>query len=366
MALPGLTVTANRSEFLDADTGVRTRFGAGIVSEVGHEVERLSCERALILSTPQQSDAALMLAETIGLRSAGVFTKAAMHTPVEISAEAVSHAQAVNADCVVSMGGGSTIGLGKAIAFRTDLPQITIPTTYAGSEATPILGQTEDGVKTTLSDGKVLPEVILYDPELVRTLPVAMSITSGLNAMAHAVEALYAQNRGEKSTAQAIEGLEALIGGLPQVISNPGNLEARQTTQYGAWLCGTVLGKVGMALHHKLCHTLGGSFDLPHAETHAVVLPHAVAYNERSARMELEPLASLLGKTSAAVGLYQFSKSINAPMALKEFGLKEKQLDRAAELAVKNSYWNPHPVDQREIRDMLQSIWSGDVPAHLE
>ena len=366
MALPGLTVTANRSEFLDADTGVRIRFGAGVVSEAGNEVERLSCERALILSTPQQSDAALMLAETIGIRAAGVFTKAAMHTPVEISEEAVSHAKGVNADCVVSMGGGSTIGLGKAIAFRTDLPQITIPTTYAGSEATPILGQTEDGVKTTLTDKRVLPEVILYDPELVRTLPVAMSVTSGLNAMAHAAEALYAQNRTETSTAQALEGLEALIDGLPQVIANPNSLEARQTTQYGAWLCGTVLGKVGMALHHKLCHTLGGSFDLPHAETHAVVLPHAIAYNERSAGKELKPLADLLGKGRAAGGLYEFSRSLNAPMALSAFGLKESQLDRAAELSVKKPYWNPHPISKEEIRAMLQSIWSGDAPAHIE
>ena len=154
------------------DTGVRVRFGAGILQETGSEIERLNGRHAFILSTPQQSESALSLAENIGSRSAGVFSRATMHTPTEVTEEALAHAQSIGADCLVAVGGGSTIGLGKAIALRTDLPQIVIPTTYAGSEATPILGQTENGVKTTLVDNKVLPETILYDPTLVRTLPV--------------------------------------------------------------------------------------------------------------------------------------------------------------------------------------------------
>ena len=179
----------------------------------------------------------------------------------------------------MALGGGSTTGLGKAIALRTDLPQIVIPTTYAGSEATAIIGETKDGVKVTQRTLKVLPEVIVYDVDLNMTLPPALTATSGINAIAHAVEALYAQDQNPVTSLMAEEGIRALARALPVIVKEPGNVEARSDALYGAWLCGTCLNAVGMALHHKLCHTLGGSFDLPHAETHTVVLPHATAYN---------------------------------------------------------------------------------------
>jgi maleylacetate reductase len=185
---------------------VRVRFGEGIRREIRAEVERLGCKRALVLSTPAQADAAMEVAADLNGLAAGIFTRAAMHTPVEVTAEALEHAKSIDADCLVALGGGSTTGLGKAIAYRTDLPQIVVPTTYAGSEVTAILGQTENGVKTTVTDPKIQPEVILYDAELVRSLPVAMTVTSALNAMAHAAEALYAQNRNPMSTMIAIEG----------------------------------------------------------------------------------------------------------------------------------------------------------------
>ena len=365
MALPQPKQSTDHAEYHLEETGVRVRFGVGVLDETGHEIERLGCKRALILSTPQQSDTALSLAEKVGGLSAGVFTRATMHTPTQVSEEAVAHAASVDADCVVSIGGGSTIGLGKAIALRTDLPQIVIPTTYAGSEATPILGQTEDGVKTTLVDAKVLPEVILYDPTLVRTLPVAMTVTSALNAMAHAAEALYAQNRTDESTQMAKDGLQAFVQGLPSVLNDPADLEARQETLYGAWLCGTVLGRVGMALHHKLCHTLGGSLNLPHADTHAIILPHAMAFNERTAAQELAPIAEMLGASSAGQGLYAFAKQLNAPLALRDLGVTEVNLDHVSELAVKNPYWNPQPVTREDVRAMLQAAWAGDPPVHI-
>lgn len=285
-----------------------------------------------------------------------------MHTPVNVTEAAMAHVAETKADCIIAIGGGSTIGLGKAIAYRSDLPQIVIPTTYAGSEATPILGQTEDGVKTTLSHPSVLPEVILYDPELVSTLPVAMTVTSALNAMAHAAEALYAPNRTAETTAMAIDGLKAFVDGLPQVIANPTDLAAREATQRGAWACGTVLGQVGMALHHKLCHTLGGSFDLPHAETHAIVLPHAIAYNARAAAAELQPICDLLGGDNAGLALHDFAKKMNAPLALRDLGLREEDLDRAADLATQKPYPNPQPVTREDIRALLQAAWAGDTP----
>lgn len=272
-------------------------------------------------------------------------------------------ARDLGADVLVSVGGGSTTGLGKAIALRTDLPQIVVPTTYAGSEATGILGQTENGVKTTLTSPRVQPEVILYDAELVTSLPVGMTVTSALNAMAHAAEGLYARDRSPLSSLMAVEGLRAFRDSLPAVMSRPDDVAARGQTLYGAWLCGTVLGQVGMALHDKLCHTLGGSFDLPHAETHAVILPHALAFNAEAVPDLLAPVSELFGHGNPGAGLWHFAREARAPLALRDLGLKESDLDRAADLALANPYWNPRPVTRDGIRGLLQAAWAGVEPA---
>jgi maleylacetate reductase len=342
---------------------VRVRFGAGIRRQASEEVARLGCRRALVLSTPQQADAAMELAQEIGDAAVGVYTRAAMHTPVNVTEDAVAHARSLRADCLVAIGGGSTTGLGKAIALRTDLPQIVIPTTYAGSEATNILGQTENGIKTTMTDPKVQPEVILYDSELVRTLPVGMTVTSALNAMAHAAEGLYARDRNPVSTLLAVEGLRAFADALERVVAAPTDLTARGETLYGAWLCGTVLGQVGMALHHKLCHTLGGSFELPHAETHAIVLPHALAYNARAVPRALTPITEIFGGTAPGASLHVFAAKLGAPLALKDIGFKEADIERAAEIATSKPYWNPQPVMKQEIVTLLSAAWRGDPPA---
>ncbi|MEM6381915.1 MAG: maleylacetate reductase [Pseudomonadota bacterium] len=355
-------MTHFQPSFEAQNTAVRVRFGAGVRAEIEAEIDRLGCSRALVLSTPPQADGALDMAAKLNGKAAGVYTKATMHTPVDVTADAIAHAKSVEADCVVALGGGSTTGLGKAIAYQTDLPQIVIPTTYAGSEATAILGQTENGVKTTVTDPKIQPEVILYDAELVATLPVPMTVTSALNAMAHAAEALYAVNRNPVSTMLAIEGLAAFQRALPAVIDKPGDLHARGETLYGAWLCGSVLGQVGMALHHKLCHTLGGSFDLPHAETHAIVLPHAIAYNGVAASDELQPICDLFGGNEPGASLHAFAGSVGAPLALRELGLKESDLERAADLAVSKPYPNPRPVERQAILTLLQAAWAGDEP----
>ncbi len=352
-----------QESFATTFPAVRVRFGAGVRHKVGEEMEAMGLHRALILTTPQQADTGAEFAALLGARAAGVYSGAAMHTPVAISEEATAKALALGADCVVAVGGGSTTGLGKAIALRTDLPQIVVPTTYAGSEATGILGQTEGGKKTTLTSPKVQPEVILYDAELVRTLPVGMTVTSALNAMAHAAEGLYAQNRSPISTLMALEGLRAFRDALPRVLENPDDLHARGETLYGAWLCGTVLGMVGMALHHKLCHTLGGSFDLPHAETHSVILPHAIAYNEAAAARELAPVAGIFGGKSAGRALHDFAIRMKAPLALRDLGMKEADLDRATEIATQNPYWNPRPVEAGALRRLLQNAWDGAAPA---
>jgi alcohol dehydrogenase class IV len=340
----------------------RVVFGFGTLERVSDEVRALGCRRALVLSTPQQADAARDLSERLGGLSAGLFTEAAMHTPVEVTERAMQVVRESGADCTVALGGGSTTGLGKAIALRTDLPQIVIPTTYAGSEATPILGETKDGLKTTQKSPKILPEVIVYDVDLTLTLPPGLSAASGMNAIAHAVEGLYTQDANPIVSLMAEEGIRALGAALPRIVRDPADREARSDALYGAWLCGVVLGSVGMALHHKLCHTLGGTFDLPHAETHTVVLPHAAAYNAPAAPEAMARVARALGVVDAPTGLYDLAKGLGAPIALKDIGMPESGLDRAADLAVANPYWNPRPIERAGIRALLDDAFWGRRP----
>lgn len=340
----------------------RIVFGSGTLAAAGEELTRLGCGRALVLSTPQQAESAASLAQDLGAHCVGTFTKAAMHTPVEVTAEAVQVAETAGADCVISLGGGSTTGLGKAIGLRAHLPQIAIPTTYAGSEATPILGETAGGRKTTQRAPQILPDVVLYDVELTLGLPVPLSVTSGLNAIAHALEARYARERNPVISLLAVEATRALIDALRRLVTSPRDRDARSDALYGAWAAGTCLGSVGMALHHKICHVLGGSFDLPHSETHAVILPHAAAYNEVAAADLLAPIAALLGSSSPGIGLYDLGQELGAPLRLAELGMPYDGLDKAADEIVASPYWNPRPIEREAIRQLLEDAFEGKRP----
>jgi alcohol dehydrogenase class IV len=339
----------------------RVIFGFGTLAQVAEEARRLG-RRALVLSTPQQIDQARRLAATLGDLGVGVFAEAAMHTPIAVTERALKTVQDLRADCTIALGGGSTTGLGKAIALRTDLPQLVIPTTYAGSEMTPILGETAQGAKKTIRDLKVLPETVVYDVDLTMSLPTSLSASSGMNAIAHSVEALYAQDANPIVSLMACEGIEALAKALPAIARQPEDREARWRALYGAWLCGVCLGAVGMGLHHKLCHTLGGVFDLPHAETHAIVLPHAVAYNARAAQPAMARVAKALGAGGAARGLYDLAHRIGAKQALRDIGMPEEGIGRAAEAALANPYWNPRPLDFEAIKGLIGRAWSGAPP----
>lgn len=340
----------------------RVVFGYGTISQVADEVRRLGCRRALVLSTREQQSDAEELASRLGDLAAGVFAGAVMHTPVEVTERAVGILHELGSDCTIALGGGSTIGLGKAIALRTDVPQIAIPTTYAGSEATPILGETQDVRKTTQRSLKVLPEVIVYDVDLTLTLPPGLTATSGMNAMAHAVEALYADDANPVISLLAEQAISILSQALRRVARSPRDRLARADALYGAWACGTCLGSVGMALHHKLCHVLGGSFELPHAETHTVILPHAVAFNAKAVPDAMARLARALGVTEAASGLFQLVGEFEAPRNLREIGMPADGLDRAADLAVASPYKNPRVVEYDAIRALLQDAYDGRAP----
>jgi len=346
-----------------AYTGLPCRilFGEGVLTRLRAEVEALGCSRLLVVSTPRQAAKVTRLIDSVGDCVAGTFAGAEMHTPVAVTERAMAAFAACDADGVLAFGGGTAVGLSKAIAWRNDAPQIVLATTYAGSEATPILGQTADGLKTTLRDARILPEVVFYDPALTLDLPVSTSVTSGMNAIAHAVEALYAPDANPVSSLMAVEGARALLSALPRIADDPTDRAARAEALYGAWLCGTVLGTVGMSLHHKLCHVLGGSFALPHAETHTVILPHALAYNAVAAAGAIVPLAGILGD-DPALALHRMAGKLGASTSLAALGMREDDLDRAADLATTNSYPNPRPIERQAIRRLLQRAWTGAPP----
>jgi maleylacetate reductase len=348
--------------FVYTAPAARVVFGSGTRAALADEVRTLSCRRALILSTPPQRSDANLLAADIGELAAGVFAEAAMHTPVDVTERAIACAKELVADCVVAIGGGSAVGLAKAIAFNTNLPQIVLPTTYAGSEATSILGQTAGGEKRTLRSPKVQPEVIIYDVDLTLTLSTHQTAVSGMNAIAHAIESLYAQDANPVTSILAEEAIRCFARSLPKLVASPGDREARSDALYAAWLCGCCLNAVSMGLHHKLCHTLGGMFELPHAETHTVILPHAAAYNAPAAPEAMRRAAGALGTDDAAAGLFDLATRLGAPTSLYSLGLKRDDLEQAAIAAVRTPYPNPRPLELAAIRELLANAFEGLRP----
>jgi len=351
------------SRFVYNALPTRVVFGNETLGEARKEAEALGVSRALVLSTPEQRDMAEHVADLLGDRAAGIFDRATMHTPISVTEQAMAAASELDADGLVAVGGGSTTGLGKAIALRTDLPQLVIPTTYAGSEMTDIVGQTEGGLKTTQRGPKIQPEAVIYDVSLTLTLPAALSGTSGINAIAHAVEALYAPDGNPIISMVAKEGIRALAKGLPAIQVNPADIEARTESLYGAWLCGICLGATSVALHHKLCHTLGGLFDLPHAQTHTAVLPHALSYNAPAIPGAMASLREALSSGEPATALYNLARLVGARMALKDYGMPEDGIEQAADLALENPYSNPRELERQGITEIIAAAWRGDPPA---
>ncbi|MCY1267251.1 Maleylacetate reductase [compost metagenome] len=354
------------NSFIYQGTPSRVVFGNGSLASLGEEIQRLGAQRALILTTPEQRPLGERVAALIGERSAGIYPEAVMHVPLEVAQAARAEAARLGADCCVAVGGGSTIGLGKAIAMDSGLPILAIPTTYAGSEMTPIYGLTENRLKKTGRDPRVLPKTVIYDPQLTLSLPAGISAASGMNAMAHAVEALYAQDANPIVTLMAEESIRALAGSLPAVVADPQDEDARARALYGAWLAGICLGSVGMAIHHKLCHTLGGTFNLPHAQAHAIVLPHAAHYNREAAAEPLTRAARALGGERAEeVGplLYALNRKLGIPLALEEIGLPPEGPAEAARIACASPYYNPRPFEQEAIEALLERARVGLGPA---
>jgi maleylacetate reductase len=341
----------------------RVVFGSGTVVQLADEGRALDLARILVLSTPEQAEFARLAERHLGRLAVGVFDGAAMHTPVAVTESALAIARSHNVDGFCAIGGGSATGLSKALALRTDLPQIVVPTTYAGSEMTAILGQTDNGSKTTLRDPKVLPETVIYDVDLTLSLPPLLSGVSGINAIAHAVEALYVRETNPVLALVAQEGIAALYRSLPLVAKHPGDRDARADALYGAWLCALCLGQGGIALHHKLCHVLGGLFDLPHAQTHAIILPHVLAYNAPAIPDAISLIKKALGRDQPAAALFELTQSVGAPTALRDIGMPNDGIGRAIEAAMATPYWNPRALQPQILHRLLNHAWEGVRPS---
>lgn len=345
----------------------RVVFGNGRVADVSAEVERLGASRVMLISGGPEAQYAAQIEDQLGSALAARFTDVVMHVPVEVADRATALAAESGVDLLIALGGGSSTGMAKAVALQTGLPILAVPTTYAGSEMTTIWGLTENQRKTTGRDPKVLPKTVIYDPELTVSLPADISAASGMNALAHLVEALYAPGVSPISFMQAQEGVRALALALPRVVADPADLDARGDALYGAWLAGWALGTTGMGVHHKVCHTLGGMYNLPHAPMHSAVLAYATKFNQADAPAAMSAIVTALGAAGidapdASTGIWNLAHAIGAPTNLTAVGFDPANIDAAAEVIVAGKPVNPAVVDLDGVRGLLLAASHGEQP----
>jgi len=340
----------------------RVCFGSGeAAAYLESEIAALGASRVMVIASKREMDTAngIITGLPVVLRHDDVV----MHVPVEVASRAREAARNAGVDAIVSIGGGSTTGLAKAVALTTGLPVIAVPTTYAGSEATSVWGLTEGAKKTTGTDPRVLPKVIVYDATLTLSLPVPMSVASGFNALAHCVDAMWGPNADPINAAFAAEGIRALASGLPKIVADPSGLAGREHVLYAAFLSAVAFASAGSGLHHKICHVLGGAYNLPHAQTHATVLPYVLAFNGPAAPEAERRIARAFGTNRAIDGLQDLRRELSAPHALRDYGFTEDAIPAAAEAilpAVPPS--NPRPVTAEDLRRLLRAAWEGDDP----
>lgn len=330
--------------------------GAGAWALVPDEIERLGSQRVLVVAAPSAAGHARDLAAALGERHAATFGSPVQHTPVEVTAEALALAGEVRADALVAIGGGSAIGLSKALAVRTGMPQVAVPTTYAGSEATPVLGETENGVKTTRRDPALAPGTVVYDPELTLSMPRGLTLTSALNALAHAVEALWDTGASAATRAYGVESADGILTALPVVLDDLSDVAARGRLQEAAWLAGACLAQARMGLHHQLAHVLGGTFGLPHAELHALLLAHVMRFDLVAAPDAAARLARLTdGDPVLAVSA--LAARHEGPTTLGALGVPRAALREVAERVAADPYPNPRPVTADAVEELLLAAW---------
>ena len=355
-------MTAPRLRFEHETLPQRVVFAPGEASaKLADEIGRLGAGRVMVIAG--RHGAGLAEQVTGGLPVALRHHEVVMHVPVEVAERAREAAADHEVDVLVTVGGGSTTGLAKAVALTLGLPIVAVPTTYAGSEATNVWGLTEGGTKTTGVDDRVLPRAVVYDATLTTSLPVELSVASGLNALAHSIDAMWAPRANPINQTLAGEAIRALAVGLPLVVDDPLGLPGREQSLYGAYLAALSFALAGSALHHKICHVLGGRHDLPHAQTHAIVLPHVLAFNQPNAPEAAERIASAFGASTALEGLLRLQSELGAPRALKDHGFAETDIPGAARAILPQvPASNPTSVTLEGLEVLLHAAWAGADP----
>jgi maleylacetate reductase len=341
--------------FVYEQVAIRVVFGIGRVTDLADELDRIDAKRALVIASTSGRDAAGPALDELGDRLAHLLVGARAHVPLDDVESAREVAARLDTDCLVAIGGGSSIGLAKAVALDRPAPIVAVPTTYSGSEMTPIYGVTSEGRKRTGRAAEVRPRVVLYDPGLTTTLPPPVTASTGMNAIAHCVEALYAPDATPVGSLMAEEGIRCLARGLLASIADPNDLGARSTALYGAFLAGSALAATTMGLHHRICHVLGGTFGLPHGDTNAVMLPHVARFNAEAAPNALGRVASALSGHDAVAALIELRAGLRAPSSLEQLGMHEHDLEKVARLSVEPPPANPRPVHLADVLAMLRN-----------
>lgn len=333
-------------------------FGPGRVDRLSAELDALQVGRALMVCTARGAQRYGAILDALGRRCAGVFAGAEPHCPEPVASAALAKLHAVEADGIVTVGGGSTIGLGKYIAAKTGRPCVAIPTTFSGSEMTPLYGVKIGLEKRTWVDPAAKPRTVIYDPTLIESLPRREAATTGMNGLAHCVEALYPAVPNPVARVSALEGIAAFADGLRGIIER-NDLAARAQALYGAFLGGLLVSMVGIGLHHRICHVLGGRFGVPHGEANSVVLPHVAAFNLPALPADIAAVARALHRADAVAGLFELAESLGAPRSLRELGLPRDQLDAVAREVLAKPLHNPQPVNFESVRALLDQAWFG-------
>ncbi|MHA6969342.1 maleylacetate reductase (plasmid) [Glutamicibacter bergerei] len=348
--------------FEHSTLGQRVLFGSGkAASNLAAEVARTGAQRVMVIAA--EFEAPIAAAVTRDIEVALNYDDVAPHVPIEKAEKARVAAAEHGIDLLVCIGGGSTTGLAKAVAMTSGLPIVAVPTTYAGSEATNVWGLTEAARKTTGVDDKVLPATVIYDAALTISLPIDLSVASGLNALAHCVDSMWAPRADPINQALAAEGIRALSAGLPTIKDNPDNLAGREQALYGAYLSAVAFASAGSGMHHKICHVLGGAYNLPHAQTHATVLPYVLAFNAPAAPEAAQRIAAAFGSEDSSGGLTLLRQRLDAPTALKNIGFAQENITEAVDLILPYiPESNPRPVDQESLTKLLQAAYSGATP----
>jgi maleylacetate reductase len=349
-------------DFTHETLGQRLLFGSGKAARnVAEEVARQGSRKVMLVATSAESE--IVRTATSRISIALTWDDVVQHVPIE-RAEAARIAATDNGiDLIVSVGGGSVTGLAKAIALTTGIPILAVATTYAGSEATNVWGLTEARKKTTGSDMKVLPVAVVYDAQLTYTLPVDVSMASGMNAIAHCIDSMWAPGADPINQALATEGIRALASGLPMILRNPSGERGRELALYGAYLSATSFASAGSGMHHKICHVLGGTYGLPHAQTHASVLPYVLAFNAPFDEEANQRIAYALGASSGLEGLNLLRAALNIPTGLKDLGFEESTIEEASDIIlplIPES--NPRKVSRENLVQLLHAAWAGETP----